>query len=204
MIVHGESPLLPLVKRAGVDASQVSGAATPGGLPGSVELPSGAVLALCDGTAAAVLASATASPVIVVDRVLDPATAKAIAIAASPDCPRSALAEATGLLQAAGLDVFVIGDAPGLIVTRTVAMLANLAIDAVACGVASPDDIDSAMRLGVSYPLGPLACADQWGAPEVLAILDSLESWYRDGRYRPSPLLRLAALPGGSLPGEEP
>ncbi len=204
VIVHGESPLLPLVKRAGVDASQVSGAATRGGLPGSVELPSGAALVLCDGTAAAVLATAAARPVIVVDRVLDPATAKAVAVAASPGCPRSALVEATGLLQAAALDVFVIGDVPGLIVTRTVAMLANLAIDAVACDVASPDDIDSAMRLGVSYPLGPLAWARQWGAPEVLAILDSLESWYRDGRYRPSPLLRLAALPGGSLPGGEP
>jgi hypothetical protein len=50
------------------------------------------------------------------------------------------------------------------------------------------------MRLGVNYPLGPLAWARQWGAGTVLRILDSLENWYRDGHYRASPLLRRAAL----------
>ncbi len=81
----------------------------------------------------------------------------------SDGCPPAALAEATGLLQAARLDVYVIEDTPGLIVTRTVAMLANLAADALACRVASEPDIDTAMRLGVNYPLGPLAWARQWG-----------------------------------------
>jgi len=139
--------------------------------------------------------------VIVVDRVLDPATATAIAVAPSDGCPAAALAEALALLSAASLDVHVIEDTPGLIVTRTVAMLANLAADAVACRVASEADIDTAMRLGVNYPLGPLAWARQWGTGAVLRVLDSLENWYRDGHYRASPRLRRAALAERTPPG---
>ncbi|HEY0935498.1 MAG TPA: 3-hydroxyacyl-CoA dehydrogenase family protein, partial [Trebonia sp.] len=144
--------------------------------------------------AATSLAAAFGRPVIVADRVLDPATATAIAVAPSDGCPPAAVSEAVGLLQAAGLDVYVMDDIPGLIVTRTVAMLVNLAADALAGRVASESDIDTAMRLGVSYPLGPLAWGRRWGAGTVVRILDSLENWYRDGRYRASPLLRRAAL----------
>ena len=102
---------------------------------------------------------------IVVDRTLDDATATAIAVAPSAGCPADDLDMAVGLLQAAGLTVFVIDDVPGLIVTRTVAMLANLAADALSGRVASAADIDTAMRLGVNYPQGPLAWAGRWGLP---------------------------------------
>ena len=78
-------------------------------------------------------------------------------------------------------------------------MLANLAADAVAGRVASAADIDTAMRLGVNYPRGPLAWAGQWGLRTVLATLDELEGWYRDGHYRASPQLRRAALTNGAL-----
>jgi 3-hydroxybutyryl-CoA dehydrogenase len=193
---HGSSPLRPLLDRA-TTVRVIAGDRddTDAGLPaGIVELRSGAMLAQCDGTTATSLSAAYERPVIVVDRVLDPATATATAIAPSDGCPSDALAEAAGLLQAAGLTVYVIDDTPGMIVTRTVAMLANLAADAVACRVACEPDIDTAMRLGVNYPLGPLAWARQWGAGTILRILDSLENWYRDGHYRASPLLRRAAL----------
>ena len=199
------SPLRPLLARTDVSIALGDRDDTETGLPsGLVELPSGALLALCEGVTATSLSAALELPVIVVDRVLDAATATAIAIAPSDGCPPAALAEAVGVLRSAGLDVHVIEDTPGLIVTRTVAMLANLAVDALACQVASEPDIDTAMRLGVNYPLGPLAWARQWGIDEVLGILDSLEDWYRDGHYRASPLLRRAALArrtpsGGSL-----
>jgi len=199
------SPLRPLLARADVAVALGDRDDTEAGLPsGLVELPSGALLDLCEGVTATSLSAALERPVIVVDRVLDAATATAIAVAPSDGCPPAALAEAVGLLRAAGLDVHVIEDTPGLIVTRTVAMLANLAVDALACQVASEPDIDTAMRLGVNYPLGPLAWARQWGLGTVLGILDSLEDWYRDGHYRASPLLRRAALArripsGGSL-----
>ena len=195
----GSSPLRPLLERAGVslvagDRDDTDLDTAPGEPGGVIELPSGALLVQCDGTTATSLSAAFGRPVIAVDRVLDPAKATAIAVAPSDGCPPAALAEAVGLLSAADLDVYVIDDTPGMIVTRTVAMLANLAADAVACRVASEADIDTAMRLGVNYPIGPLAWARQWGMGAVLRILDGMENWYRDGHYRASPLLRRAAL----------
>jgi 3-hydroxybutyryl-CoA dehydrogenase len=189
------SPLRPLLERAGVAIVPGDRDVAAAGLPdGFVELPSGALLVLCEGVTATSLSAAFERPVIVADRVLDPATATAIAIAAADGCPPAVAAEAVGLLQAAGLDVYLIDDIPGLIVTRTVVMLANLAADALACGVATEPDIDNAMRLGVNYPLGPLAWARQWETGTVLRILDRLDDWYRDARYRPSPLLRRTVL----------
>jgi 3-hydroxybutyryl-CoA dehydrogenase reduced Rossmann-fold domain/3-hydroxyacyl-CoA dehydrogenase, C-terminal domain len=175
-----------------------------------LELPGGALIVRCAGATATSLSAAFDRPVIVVDRMLDPATATAIAIAPSDGCPPAARAEAIGLFQAARLDVFVLDDVPGLIVTRTVAMLANLAADALASRVASEADIDTAMRLGVNYPLGPLAWAREWGTGTILSVLDSLENWYRDGHYRASPLLRRTALSqrapasGVTLPRQSP
>ena len=64
-----------------------------------------------------------------------------------------------------------IADYPGLLVWRTVAMLANEALDALQKGVASAEDIDIAMRLGVNYPHGPLAWGDSLGWGRVLRLL---------------------------------
>lgn len=192
---HGHSPLRPLLDRSSVTVT--AGDSHPGGL---VELPSGAFVVQCAGLAAAAVASVVERPVIVVDKALDYETATAIAVAASDGCPPAALAEAVALLQSAGLDVHVIEDVPGLIVTRTVAMLVNLAADALSARVASAEDIDTAMRLGVNYPLGPLDWGGRWGVPAVLAVLDCLEDWYRDGHYRAASLLRRWALSERSLP----
>jgi 3-hydroxybutyryl-CoA dehydrogenase len=203
VISYGDSELGQLLARSGVSV-QEAGASRGDGDYGLVELslvglPGGAVLARCAGATASSLAAAAGRPVIVVDRTLDDGTATAIAVTASAGCPADTLDMAVGLLQSGGLRVFVIDDVPGLIVTRTVAMLANLAADAVAGRVASASDIDTAMRLGVNYPQGPLAWAGQWGLRTVLATLDELESWYRDGHYRASPLLRRLVLTNGSL-----
>lgn len=221
---HGSSPLRPLLARAGVRvpgagsgpdgratgdrSGQIGWAAgdrddTGAGLPGGlVELPSGALLAQCAGPTATALAAALERPVVVVDRALDYQSASAVAIAVSDGCPHSAAEEATGLLQSAGLDVYVMDDAPGLVVTRTVAMLVNLAADTLACHVASADDIDTAMRLGAGHPLGPLEWGGRWGVPTILSILDTLDNWYRDGHYRASPLLRRWSLSERTLPGQ--
>jgi 3-hydroxybutyryl-CoA dehydrogenase len=198
VISHGDTELAQLLSLSGVSVQQAGDEAQEADR-GLVELPGGPLLARSTGVTATALAKAAGQPVIVVDRTLDDATATAIAVAPSAGCPADDLDMAVGLLQAAGLTVFVIDDVPGLIVTRTVAMLANLAADALASRVASAADIDTAMRLGVNYPQGPLAWAGLWGLPTVLAALDELENWYRDGRYRPSPLLRRTALTNGPL-----
>ena len=194
---YGPTSLSTLLARAGVRVSRGDPEDEMGLLDGTVELPSGAVLDRCNGATASSVSFALDRPVIVVDRALDDASATAIAIAPCDGCPAAAVAEAVGLLQAAGLAVYVIDDTPGLIVTRTVAMLANLAADAAASGVASAEDIEVAMRLGVGYPRGPIAWGQQWGTRVVLTILDSLENWYRDGHYRAAPALRRAVLAGG-------
>ena len=186
---HGESPLRVLLARSGVEIRAGEGR------DGRAELPSGTLLVRSDGRPA----TALGRPAVVADRTLDDATAEGIAIAASDGCPAVALDEATGLLQAAGLTVYVINDAPGLVLTRTVAMLVNGAVDARHKGVASAADIDTAMRLGTSYPLGPLAWGQRWGPAAVLAVLDAMQAWYGEDRYRPSALLRRIAAAGGSL-----
>ena len=186
---HGESPLRILLGRSGVEIR------TGERRDGTVELPGGALLVRCDGRPATALGRSA----VVVDRALDDASATAVAIAASDDAPADAVAEATGLLQAAGLAVYVVDDAPGLVVTRTVAMLVNGAVDARHKGVASAADIDTAMRLGTNYPLGPLAWGDRWGAATIVGILDAMQAWYGEDRYRPSALLRRIAAAGGSL-----
>jgi 3-hydroxybutyryl-CoA dehydrogenase len=78
-------------------------------------------------------------------------------------------------------------------------MIANEAADALQQGVASAADIDAAMVKGANYPVGPLAWSDKLGTGRLVSILDALALAAPDGRYRPSPLLRRAALTGAGL-----
>lgn len=96
--------------------------------------------------------------------------------------------------QQQGNKVLQIADYPGLLVWRTVAMLANEALDAVQKHVASEQDIDTAMRLGVNYPKGPLQWGAELGWNNVLRVLENLQAHYGEERYRPSSLLRQRAL----------
>jgi 3-hydroxybutyryl-CoA dehydrogenase len=120
------------------------------------------------------------------DLAADYTTAARIAVARTPQVPDAALAEAVGLFQALGKQVSVIKLVPGLVVARTVAMLVDLAADAVGRGVASAADIDTAMRLGVNYPLGPLRWGERLSLSWVRDTLESLHSYYPTGRYAPS------------------
>jgi 3-hydroxybutyryl-CoA dehydrogenase len=195
IVLRGEpGDIAGLVRRSGVSASTGGGY---GNRPGGVaDLSGGALLARCTGVPATVLAADLGVPVVLVDRTIDDDAAKAIAITASDGCPQAAVDHAVGLLQAGGLAVYQVDDAPGMVVTRTVAMLVAAGVDALHHGVAGAADIDEAMRLGVSYPLGPLEWGDRWGARTVLAILDTLAAQYGDPHYRVSPLLRRRAAAG--------
>jgi 3-hydroxybutyryl-CoA dehydrogenase len=74
-------------------------------------------------------------------------------------------------------------------VARTVAMLVNEAVDLVHRGEATPEDVDTAMVLGTSYPKGPFAWGQELGHDQVRGILAELDDAYPGGRYRPSPAL---------------
>jgi 3-hydroxybutyryl-CoA dehydrogenase len=84
---------------------------------------------------------------------------------------------------------------------RILASIVNEAASAVADGVASPEAIDTAMRLGTNWPEGPLAWGERIGLVYVLHTLDALHASVPDGRYRPMPLLRSLAERGGSFFG---
>lgn len=144
-------------------------------------LPSGGQLALADGQT-----SVEFRDVVYFDLALDYRRATRIALSASQDTSPQTLAEATGLFQALGKDVSVIGDVPGMIVARTVARIVDLAHDAVAKGVATEEDIDTAMRLGVNYPLGPFEWSRRLGRNWAYALLDDLHLRDPSGRYAPS------------------
>ena len=82
---------------------------------------------------------------------------------------------------------------------RVLAALVNEAASAVADGVAEPEAIDTAMRLGANYPAGPLEWGERIGLAEITRTLDALEDEVHDGRYRVMPLLRSLAEGGGSF-----
>jgi len=102
-------------------------------------------------------------------------------------------------LGADGTSVVVINDSPGFIAQRIVAHIINVASQVAQRGIATPADIDKGTRLGLGYPIGPLAWGDKLGVGRVLHILERLEDFYRDPRYRPSPWLKRRAMLGLSL-----
>ena len=97
------------------------------------------------------------------------------------------------LFAAAGIRAHALDDTPGLVVARTLAMLASEAAEAVLTGVASVEGVDTAMRFGLNYPRGPLEWARHFGAGRLLAILDGMYESYGDDRYRASVKLRRIA-----------
>lgn len=153
------------------------------------------VLYVTDGRTATRRAAETHHPhVVCIDLALDYLTASRIAIAPALNCGQEEKTQAIALLQKAGFAVSVFQDVPGLIVMRTVAMLANEAADAVYQGVCDEPAVDSAMCLGVNYPKGPLAWARQLGLSQVKNVLVNLGLAYGEDRYRVSPWIQQQVL----------
>ena len=78
-------------------------------------------------------------------------------------------------------------------------MIANLGCEMAQIGVAAPDQIDLALKLGLNYPLGPLEMAETMGAASVLSILANIQALTGEDRYRPSAWLRRRASLGLSI-----
>jgi 3-hydroxybutyryl-CoA dehydrogenase len=113
------------------------------------------------------------------------------------------LASALALLGADGTPVSRLYDSPGFVAQRVVAMIVNIGCDIAQQRIATPEDIDRAVQLGLGYPRGPLAMGDAIGAARILAILEALSAFTRDPRYRPSAwLIRRARLGVSLLTGE--
>jgi 3-hydroxybutyryl-CoA dehydrogenase len=102
-------------------------------------------------------------------------------------------------LAADGVPVSVINDSAGFVAQRVVAHIVNVGCDIVQMRVASPEDLDRAVMLGLGYPKGPLAMGDALGPKRILAVLNAMHELYQEPRYRPSPWLRRRAALGASL-----
>src|SRR4051794_25960790 len=87
-----------------------------------------------------------------------------------------------------GKDVVVIKESPGFITSRINAMIGNEAFYMLQEGIASPADIDKALKLGLNHPMGPFELVDLVGLDTRLSILEYLHKSLGD-KYRPAPLL---------------
>ena len=84
----------------------------------------------------------------------------------------------------------MVEEAPGFVVNRILVPMINEAVGIYAEGIASVEDIDSAMKLGANHPMGPLALGDLIGLDVCLAIMEVLYNEFADSKYRPHPLLK--------------
>lgn len=92
--------------------------------------------------------------------------------------------------------VEVIRDSPGFIAQRLLAAIVNLAGEIAQRGIATPNDIDTAVTLGLRYPHGPLEWADRVGLDTITAILSGMHATTQDQRYTTSAWLRRRASAG--------
>jgi 3-hydroxybutyryl-CoA dehydrogenase len=88
-----------------------------------------------------------------------------------------------------GKEVVVVRDSPGFITSRVSALLSNEAFAILEAGIASAEDIDQALKLGLNHPMGPLELVDLVGLDVCLNVLEYLHQMLGQ-KYRPSPLLQ--------------
>jgi len=198
LVFHGDlgpaGDLRLSCREAGIDTRQEDGA-------GHIIAP-GLMLALSDGRSATQRShEESIADLALFDLALDYQATPSVVLAFADQASQAARRSAIGLFQALGKQVLIIDDVPGLILMRTVALLANEAADAVQQQVCTAADLDTAMRFGLNYPRGPLAWADAIGLAHVCRTVENLAAHYGDDRYRLTPLLRRHLLTGAALNG---
>lgn len=115
--------------------------------------------------------------------------AKLIEIAPSKITDAEILKNAEKIFRGFGTNYSIVPDRVGLVFPRILSMIINEAAQVFSEKIAAKEDIDTAMKLGTNYPLGPLEWADKLGVELVYEILSALQRDFGEDRYRPHPVL---------------
>ena len=157
-----------------------------------------------DATSAALEAGLDPARTVAVDPLFG--FAKRRTLMATPATKKAVRDAAHGLLASDGVPVSVIHDSAGFVAQRVVAHIVNIGCDIAQQGIATPEDLDRAVMLGLGYPKGPLGmgdaargAGDTAGAANILAVLEAMYDFTKEPRYRPSPWLARRAKLGLSL-----
>ena len=152
-----------------------------------------------DATSAALAEGLDATRTVALDALFPVIAAQRRTVMTTPATTPAARDQAHALFAADGVAVTVIRDSTGFVAQRVVATIVNIACDIAQRQIATPQDIDLAVTLGLGYPKGPLALGDALGAKRILTILRNMFATLNDPRYRPSPWLARRAQLGLSL-----
>lgn len=156
-----------------------------------------------DVTTVAAVDRLDATRTVGIDMLVDDAASKRRVLAGTPATRRDMREAAHALFALDGKAVSVIRDSGGFVTQRVIATIVNIASDMCQQRICSPADLDTAVRLGLGYPQGPLAMGDLYGPTNMLEVLFNMQTVYGDPRYRPSPWLRRRGALGLSLTHEE-
>ncbi len=115
---------------------------------------------------------------------------KLVEVIAGANTPQETVDKIVAIAEEIGKTPVQVAEAPGFVVNRILIPMINEAIGIYADGVASVEGIDTAMKLGASHPMGPLALGDLVGLDVCLAIMDVLYKETGDTKYRAHTLLR--------------
>jgi 3-hydroxybutyryl-CoA dehydrogenase len=185
------SELLQLLKNLG---ARIETGASPSAQALTIVAPLG-----FDVTTVAVVERLDPARTLGIDMLVDDQATKRRVIATNPATRTDMRAAAHALFARDGKPVSVIRDSGGFVTQRVVATIVNIACDICQQGICSPRDLETAVTLGLGYPLGPLAMGDRFGPANVLEVLFNMQTVYGDPRYRPSPWLRRRGAIGLSL-----
>ena len=119
---------------------------------------------------------------------------KLIELAPTIHTEQTVLTKAQEFFLQLGKEIAVVQDRVGMVMPRILCTLINEALFAVGENIASPSDLDTAMKLGTNYPFGPIEWADKIGFQQVFAALNALHADLGEERYRIAPLLRQMTL----------
>ena len=189
------APLLQLLKDLG---AQIETGPSPSSNALTLVAPLG-----FDITTVAVVERLDPARTVGIDMLIHDAATRRRVLATNPATRTDMRHAAHALFSRDGKAVSVVRDSGGFVTQRVVATIVNIASDMCQQNVCSPADLEAAVKLGLAYPMGPLAMGNAYGPTNILEVLFNMQTVYGDPRYRPSPWLRRRGAIGLSLLHEE-